>query len=112
MLRRFHTAVLEKNETYTADFETEPYETAWASEALWFVRVLDLAGSGARLVAQPQMSPDGLFWCDMQQAPLEISAPGLHALALREFGGWLRLRCQLQGANPKVKLLIYLALKE
>ncbi len=112
MLRRSHTAVLEKNETYTADFETEPYETAWASEALWFVRVLELTGNGARLIAQPQISPDGLFWCDMPHFPLEIAAPGLHSLALSEFGGWLRLRCQLVGDDPKVKLMIYLALKE
>ena len=30
----------------------------------------------------------------------------------RHFGGWLRLRCDVRGDSPRVKLTIYLALKE
>ena len=32
--------------------------------------------------------------------------------ALRDFGQWLRLWCDVRGADPEVKVLIYLALKE
>ena len=60
----------------------------------------------------PQISPDGLFWCEEGSAPLLISKPGLYSFALREFGHWLRLDARLAGAGAQVKVLIYLALKE
>ena len=108
MLRRSHTAVLEKNEVFTADFETEPYETGWASEAIWFVRVLD-ATAGTAIKAHAQISPDGIFWCDKGDPPLEIKGAGVAPLPLRNFGAWLRLRVEVTG---EVKVLIYLSLKE
>lgn len=129
MLRRFHTAVLEKNEIYEHGFDTEPMECGWASEATWFVRVTELT-SGTVLRAQAQVSPDGLDWCDKQSlvlrdrgrspsaklvraTELRARGPGLYQLELRHFGGWLRLRCDLSGGDaPRVKLTIYLALKE
>ncbi len=112
MVRRSFTAVLEKNSTFTEAFQTEPYETAWASEAQWFVRVQEMSGTGARLRATAQISPDGLFWCDEGTAALEMTGVGLSSQALREFGHWLRLRVELSGEAPKVKVTIYLALKE
>lgn len=111
-LPRCHTAVLEKNETYTSSFETEPYETGWAREALWFVRVLDRRGSDVRLRVHAQISPDGLIWCDKGDPPLEISGEGLGPLPLRDFGNWLRLRVELEGEDPSVKVLVYLVLKQ
>lgn len=107
MVRRSFTAVLEKNAVFTGDFETEPYEAAWATEARWFVRVLEAAGS-AKVTAQ--ISPDGLLWCDEGAPALDIAKPGLHSCALRDFGHWLRLRGEVAGGN--VKVMIYLALKE
>jgi hypothetical protein len=113
MIRRSFTAVLERNTTFTADFATEPYETGWASEARWFVRVLDISGDDeVTLSLYPQISPDGLFWCDEGTKPLEIKEAGLYSYALRNFGHWLRLRGVFTGVNPTVKVLIYLALKE
>jgi hypothetical protein len=112
MVRRSFTAVIEKNTTWTADFETEPYEAGWATEARWFIRVVEMKGNKTALVITPQLSPDGLFWCDEGREELVIRAPGLHSLALREFGSWLRLRCRVSGQGPSVKVLIYLALKE
>ena len=63
-------------------------------------------------VSNPQISPDGLFWCDEGSEDLCISDPGLYSLPLREFGHWLRLRAKVSGVNPSLKVLIYLALKE
>ncbi|MCY4375501.1 MAG: hypothetical protein OXC31_17200 [Spirochaetaceae bacterium] len=37
---------------------------------------------------------------------------GLYQLEVRHFGGWLRLRCDVRGDTPRVKLTVYLALKE
>jgi hypothetical protein len=111
-VRRSFTAVLEQGSTFTADFATEPYETAWAGEARWFVRVLELTGRDAGLRLHPEISPDGLFWCDEGTAPLELGEAGLYSLALRHFGHWLRLRGVLVGTDARAKVLIYLALKE
>ena len=110
MLRRFHTAVLEKNETYDYGFDTEPMECGWASEATWFLRVVELeAGTTSR--AQAQVSPDGLGWCDKEGAALEVPGIGLHQLEVCHFGGWLRLSCDVKGESPRVKLTVYMALK-
>lgn len=111
-MRHSMTAVLEKSETYTDHFNTEPYEAGWASEARWFVRLQEISGEAAVLRAYPQISPDGLFWCDEGSQPIVISKAGLYSLPLREFGHWLRLRCELEGKSPKVMVLIYLAMKE
>lgn len=111
-MRHAFTAVLERNSVFTADFATEPYETGWATEARWFVRALSVAGDDVALTLTPQLSPDGLVWCDADAAPLELREPGMVTCALRDFGHWLRLHCALGGDNAEVKVLIYLALKE
>ena len=110
-MRRSHTAVVERNTTFDSDFATEPYECAWAGEARWFIRVLDMDGD-ALLRASVQVSPDGLFWCDEGSIFPDIREPGLYTLPVREFGGWLRLNCAISGAKPAIKLMISLALKE
>jgi hypothetical protein len=109
MVNNSFTAVIEKNSTFTGPFDTEPYEAAWAREARWFIRAIDLQGA---LSITPQISPDGLFWCNEGRDPLVIREPGLHSFTLREFGGWLRLHGDVTGEQAKTKVLIYLVLKE
>jgi hypothetical protein len=109
MIRRSFTAVIEKNATFTADFSTEPYEAGWASEARWFLRVIEIAGT---LRVTPQISPDGLFWCAEGSPPLVITQPGVYSAPLRHFGQWLRLAGEVRGENASVKTMVYLALKE
>jgi hypothetical protein len=109
MLNNSFTAVIEKNSTFTGPFDTEPYEAAWAHEARWFIRAMNLQGT---LSVTPQISPDGLFWCNEGHDPLVIREPGLYSFALREFGGWLRLHGDVTGEQAKAKVLIYLVLKE
>ena len=72
-VRKSFTAVLERNATFEGDFETEPYEVGWASEARWFVRVLAAEGAGVSLACTAQVSPDGLGWCDEGGPPLLIA---------------------------------------
>jgi hypothetical protein len=107
-MRASLTAVIEQANTYTGDFATEPYETAWASEARWFVNVLELE-DGAHVSLHPEISPDGLTWCAEGSPSLEFDAPGLQSLPLTNFGPWLRLRATTTGT---AKYLIYLSLKE
>jgi hypothetical protein len=112
MLRRSFTAVLEKNATFGGSFETEPYEVGWATEARFFIRVLNVSGERVLLAGKVQISPDGISWCDEGTSLPQISQAGLYSVKVREFGNWLRLRCELSGAESSVKVLIYLALKE
>ena len=115
-MRESLTVVLERNTVLCGDFATEPYEVAWASEARWFVRVLDLRGHETRLEARTQISPDGLNWCDLDDGVLVIRARGLVSSPVREFGGWLRLKGSVATSSGDregvgAKVLIYLALK-
>ena len=105
------TAAIERNTIFEADFATEPYEAGWASEARWFVRVTEMKGTGAELALHPQVSPDGLFWCDEGRPPLVVQGPGLYSFPLRDFGGWLRLRGEVRGEGASFKVVISLALK-
>ena len=110
MLRRSFTAVLEKNSTFDRDFSTEPYEAGWALEARWFVRVLR-ADEGVRLEFVPQVSPDGMAWCDEGCRPLRMEGAGVGSLPLQNFGSWLRLDARFSGEPGSATLLVYLALK-
>lgn len=110
-LRRSHTAVLEKNSTFTSGFETEPYEVAWAGEAVWFIRIFDIEGEQTSLHLGVQISPDGLEWCD-HGIEMTIEGKGLYSVPVSTFAHWLRLNTDLRGANAKVRLQILLALKE
>jgi hypothetical protein len=118
MMRRFYSAVLEQGNSFSEDFATEPFEAGWASEARWFVRILEASGSDAGIEAVPQISPDGLLWCDDDDLPAPVTltadapAPTMVSFRQREFGNWLRLNVRLRGDQPRVKVLIYLALKE
>ena len=39
-VRRSYTATIERNVRWQGEFASEPYEAAWASEAIFFVRAL------------------------------------------------------------------------
>lgn len=105
------TAVIERNTVFETDFATEPYEAGWAGEARWFVRVMKTAGENSELVLYPQISPDGLFWCDEGSQPLVVKNPGLYSFPLRDFGNWLRLRGAVSGELASFKVIITLTLK-
>jgi hypothetical protein len=114
MLNRSFTAVVERNTVFAENFMTEPYECGWAKEARWFIRVLSLR-EGTRLTVRPQLSPDGLFWCDAESPAAAIASAGTHTLPVEpNFGQWLALKGELSGAaaEPEAKVIIYLALKE
>ena len=115
MLKRSHTAVLEKNETYSADFDTEPYEAGWAGEARFFLHVLEVqpleSGGEGKMTASVQISPDGLHWCNEGSVLEPITGTGLYSIGVTNFGGWLRLSCRVAGGSA-FKLMVYLGLKE
>lgn len=110
-MRQSHTAVIARNETWSGAVETEPFEVAWANEAILFLRVLASSTLPLDAYVSIQISPDGLHWCD-EGATLKFnpdsSVPTF--VRLRHFGGWLRIVGTLpQGTTAKV--ILYFALK-
>ncbi len=116
-MRESHTAVIERNVLLEGPFATEPYEAAWASEAIFFLRVLDSAEvpmpAQTHLRYTVEISPDGIRWCPIPELcalTTTISpAQEIQAIRVSHFGGWLRLSGTV---SPGAKFMIYLALKE
>ncbi len=116
LMRNAYTAVIARGELWEQSVQTEPYEAAWAAEAVFFVLVMEVtgsdvgAGSGAAL-ARVQISPDGLHWVD-EGAELKILAQpdSLSFARVSNFGGWLRLVVTVP-AQLGIKVVATLALK-
>lgn len=112
-MQESHTAVIERNVTWQGPFATEPYEAAWASEALFFVRVLAKENPPDILAAHVQISPDGMHWCnegEMLQIPTMDYDGDLGFCRVTHFGGWLRLGGEVP-AGASVTVIVYLVLK-
>ncbi len=110
-VRRSYTATVERNVRWAGEFATEPYEAAWASEAIFFVRALDVA-PGFSGTAGVQISADGIHWAD-EGARFDLPTTKDQATFCKvsHFGGWLRIRGALQGSES-ITVLVSLALKE
>ena len=118
-VRRSYTAIVERNVLWQGEFATEPYEAAWASEAIFFVRALGdvspktlqdlLEGSG---VARVQISADGIHWVN-EGTVLNLPAQkdAVRFCKVSHFGGWLRLVGDMR-EDRTITVLVSLALKE
>ncbi len=113
-LRRSYTAVVERNVRWQGDFASEPYEATWASEAIFFVRALEVNPSGiaAAYSAAVQISADGIRWVDEgTRFNLPTQRDAVTFCKVRHFGGWLRLVGKTEPGDG-IKVLVSLALKE
>jgi hypothetical protein len=110
-MRQSHTTALELGTTWEGDFATEPYESAWAREALVFVRLIDGA-LPAGVSARVQIAPDGIHWVD-EGTELQLpTAPEQTSFArVSHFGGWLRVVGTLPG-GVALPVIVHLVLKE
>jgi hypothetical protein len=112
MIRRSFSAVIARNEPWTGEVATEPYECAWAREAIFFVRALDARGTLRAARARAQISPDGIHWVDEGTAfPLPHRKGELTFGRVRHFGGFLRLAARIP-PRACAKVLVTLTLKE
>ena len=110
-MRQSHTSAIELGTTWEGAFATEPQECAWATEALFFIRMLE-GGAPAGAAAQVEISPDGIHWCPEGTLVRIPAEPEATAWArVREFGGWLRLTGSLP-AGTRLQVLVHLVLKE
>ena len=110
-MRQSHTAIIERNVVWSGEFALEPYEVAWATEAIYFVRSLEVEGVPEGMVAQVQISPDGMHWCDEGSLVPIPSEVGQTFCRLRHFGGWLRAVGTLPD-GAWLKVIVTLVLKE
>ena len=107
MVKKSYNAVVERNVEWQGAFSTEPYEAAWASEAIFFIRSLQGSGNGA--IAKVQITPDGIHWCD-EGTTIKLPDDGETTFCkVSRFGGWLRLVGETTGS---MKVLVTLSLKE
>lgn len=112
MIRNFNTVVLERLKYFDQGFATEPYEVGWASEAIFFIRVHEIEGTGVRMGAMVQISVDGIEWVDEGTSFEAITDVGNYFVKAAHFGGWLRLKTNIEGENAELKLTVQLVLKE
>jgi hypothetical protein len=113
MMRQCVTAVVSRNEVWSGNAASEPYECGWAGEAIVWLRCLGaVKGKPGTAKARVQISPDGMRWVD-EGTKLKFPAKeGAIAHArLTNFGNFLRVVADLpKGASAKV--LLTLTLKE
>ncbi|MCY3832678.1 MAG: hypothetical protein OXG85_06650 [Chloroflexi bacterium] len=111
-LRRSYTASVERNVLWQGDFATEPYEAAWASEAIFFVRALDVDTDFGGAEAHVQISADGIRWVDEGTTmSLPTAKDAVTFCKVAHFGGFLRIKGAL-APDEKIKVLVSLVLKE
>lgn len=115
LMRNAYTAVIARGEWWEGALQTEPYEAAWAAEALFFVHVMqtgqDAHLGAASAMARVQISPDGLHWVDEgSSVRIPARAQALAFVRVREFGGWLRLAVEVP-AGSRMQVVATLALK-
>ena len=110
-MRHCITVPLERHKDLTGCFETEPYECGWAAEAIFFLRVQELAGENATLTAAVQVSADGIHWVDEGTVFSPVAAVGDSFARVTHFGGWLRLAGRLEGVEARMNVMIHLVLK-
>lgn len=109
MLRESYTAVIERSAELSQHFATEPYECGWASEAIFFVRTLEVEGDVAGTILQIQISPDGIRWCN-EGTNFTLTDDEVNFCKVKHFGNWLRITGTLPD-GAKMKAIIALNLK-
>ena len=111
-MRQSHTTLVERDVIWSGTFETEPYEAGWASEAIFFVRMLEVFDGLQNVNARVQISPDGMRWCD-EGSVLSLSneTDGVAFVKVNHFGVFLRLVGELP-KDIELGVIVYLTLKE
>ena len=110
-MRESITAVVARGDTWTDVAASEPYDVAWASEAVIFLRTLEAEGNPEQARAWVQISPDGIRWVD-EGSMLPVPSPGnISSVRIRNFGTYLRVMTVLP-AGASIKALLTLSLKE
>ncbi len=108
-MREAITAVVARGDTWSDIATSEPYEAAWAAEAVIFLRSLGASGAPHEARAWVQISPDGIRWID-EGTSFPVPREGeVTAARVVNFGTYLRVKTVLpQKASMKALLTISL----
>ena len=109
MLPESITAIVARNETWSGEAASEPYEAGWAREAIIFVRALK-EPAGRAPVAWVEISPDGMHWMrEGTTVQMPAAKDGVAAARVAHFGNWLRLAASFdEGAKSTVLVTLHL----
>lgn len=110
MIRQNYTATIERNRVFQGEFATETYECGWASEAIFFVRKMEISGAVAGTELRVQISADGIRWRD-EGTLVELTPAEVDFVRVKHFGNWLRLAGALP-AGATMRVIVSLSLKE
>jgi len=110
MLPENLTAVVARNESWTGESATEPYEAGWAREAIVFVRALK-EPTGPLPKARIEISADGMHWCaEGSEFALPATKDAVSFQRVTHFGNFLRVAASLP-AGGEITVLVTLHLK-
>jgi hypothetical protein len=111
-MRQFHNNVLDYKWEVSGEYTSAHMETAWATEAMFFVRIEQAQGKNFRFDARAQISVNGIDWVDEGTAFAPMTSEGQYFIRLKHFGGWLRITGGLTGENASAVITTNLVLKE
>ena len=109
MLPENITAIPARNERWSGEAATEPYEAGWAHEAVVFVRALK-DPKGVQPKARVEISPDGMRWMpEGAEAPMPAAKDDMAVFRVRHFGNWLRVAADFApGSESTVLVTLHL----
>ena len=109
MLPESHTAIVARNEHWSADAATQPYECGWAREAVFFVRALK-PSTGPQPTGIVEISADGMHWiAEGTSFAMPQHTDDVAVARLSQFGNWLRVRARFEdGASSTVLVTLHL----
>jgi hypothetical protein len=110
-MRESITAVVARGDTWTGVAASEPYDVAWAGEAVIFLRSLGAEGNPEQARAWVQISPDGIRWVDEGGILPIPRVDEISSVRVRNFGTYLRVMTVLPEGSS-FKALLTLSLKE
>ena len=104
------TAVVARNESWTGESATEPYEAGWAREAIAFVRALK-PPRGPLPKARIDISADGIHWApEGTEFPLPADKDAVTFARVAHFGNFLRVSATVPEGS-EIVVLVTLHLK-
>ncbi len=110
MLPENLTAIVARNEIWTGESATEPYEAGWAKEAIVFVRALK-PPKGSLPKARIEISADGMHWApEGSEFALPATENAVTFQRVAHFGNFLRVAASLP-AGAEITVLVSMHFK-
>jgi hypothetical protein len=109
MLPENITAIVARNEKWSGEAASEPYEAGWAREVIIFVRLLK-EPAGPPPKAWIEISPDGMHWIpEGTSLDMPSRKDGIGFARISHFGNWIRLAARYgDGAHNTVLVTLHL----